>query len=303
MAFGNAGRWLFGRPYLLLCFVGLFWAGNTVVGRSVAGHVPPVAMSFIRWSVGFLILLPFAWPHLRRDWPQIRAHLGLMTMLAVTGISAYNTMAYTGLQYTQALNGLLLQSIGPLFIAIWTFLLFGERLSVAQGVGITVSLLGVLTIISHGDPALLAGVQFNRGDLWLIAALLIFGFYSALTKRRPRIHAVSFLAFTMGWGAAWLIPVVALEMAQGYRLTPDIETVAALAYVSVFPSVIAYLFFNRAIELVGPNRTAPFMHLTPLFGSVLAIVLLGERLQFFHAAGYALILGGITIATRRWRRG
>jgi drug/metabolite transporter (DMT)-like permease len=295
----RAGGWLFKQPYLLLCFTTLFWAINIVVGRYVAGHVPPVALSMIRWVGAFLVILPFAWPHLRRDWPAIRAQLPLMTVLTITGISAYNTMAYYGLQYTQAINALLIQSTGPLFIALSALLLFRERLSLGQAIGIATSLAGVLIIICRGDLHVLLGVQFNRGDVWMVAAVAIFGFYSALAKKRPPVHPLSFLAFTMGYGALWLIPVYAWEISTGYTLRYDALTLATLAFVAVVPSVLGYLFFNRGVELIGPNRTAPFLHLTPVFGSVLAILFLGERPQLFHAVGYALVLAGITIATRR----
>jgi len=293
-----AGTWAFSQPYLLLALMALFWAVNVVLGRYIAGHVPPVALSFIRWAGAFCIVLPFAWPHLRRDWAEIRRRLGFMTVLSITGISAYNTMAYYGLQFTQALNGLVLQSTGPLFVALWSFLLFGERLSAKQMVGITMSLCGVLVIISRGDLGVLLAIAFNAGDLWIVGGIVVFAFYSALMKRRPEIHQLSFLAFTMGCGALWLIPFLALEIRSGYVLTFDPLTLATLAYVTTFPSLVAYLFFNRGVELIGPNRAAPFLHLTPVFGSVLAIAFLGEEPHLFHAVGYALVLAGITIATR-----
>src|ERR1700728_4079459 len=148
----RAGRgWLFDQPYLLLALTSLFWAGNTILGRFIAGHVPPITLAFIRWSGAFVILLPFSARHLARDWPVIRKHAGLMTLLAFTGISTYNAMAYYGLQYTTAINGLLLQSVSPLFVAMWTFALFGERLTLRQAGGICVSLIGVLVIICGGS--------------------------------------------------------------------------------------------------------------------------------------------------------
>ncbi len=295
---GAAGRWAFGQPYLLLVLMASFWAINIVLGRFVAGHVPPVALSFVRWTGAFLIVLPFAWPHLRRDWDQIRARLAFMTLLSITGISAYNTMAYYGLQYTQAINGLVLQSTGPLFVALWSFVLLGERLTLVQAAGIATSLAGVLVIISRGELAVLLHIAFNAGDLWILGAILIFAIYAALAKRRPPLHPLSFLAFTMGCGALWLIPFYTLEIASGYVLRFDALTLVTLAYVVTFPSLVAYLFLNRGIELIGPNRAAPFLHLTPVFGSVLAIVFLGEALHLFHAVGYLLVLAGITLAAR-----
>ena len=157
----RSGGWLFDQPYLLLSLTSLFWAGNIVLGRFIVGHVPPMTLAFIRWGGAFLILLPFAAPHLARDWPLIRKHAVLLTLLALTGFSAYNTMAYYGLQYTTAINGLLLQSVAPLFVALWTFVLFRDRLTLRQAGGICVSLTGVMVIICHGSLAVLLGIALQ----------------------------------------------------------------------------------------------------------------------------------------------
>ncbi len=295
----RAARSLFDRPYLLLTMTALFWGGNIVLASLVAGHVPPVAVSFWRWVGAFIILLPIAWPHLKRDWPVIRLAIVVMTALAITGTAAPNTMAFFGLQYTEAINALLIQSTSPLIIASWTFLLFRDRLSLGQSIGILISLTGVLTIICRGDPHALLAVTFNIGDIWIVGSLLVFGFYSALAKKRPAVHPLSFLTFNVGWGTLWLVPIYAWEISTGYTMHFDAITVGTLAYVMIFPSLLAYLFFNRGVELIGPNRAAPFMHLTPFFGSALAILVLGERLQMFHVLGYALVLCGIAVATKR----
>jgi drug/metabolite transporter (DMT)-like permease len=295
----RAGGWLFDQPYLLLSLTSLFWAGNTVLGRFIVGHVPPMTLSFVRWIGAFLILLPFAAGHLARDWPLIRKKAALLTLLAVVGFSAYNTMAYYGLQYTTAINGLLLQSIGPLFVALWTFALFGDRLTLRQAGGICVSLAGVVVIICHGSLAVLLGIAFNRGDVWFVIALVFYGFYMAMLRKRPPIHPLSFLAVGMGGGAAFLIPLVVLEIESGRTMVFDAESILSFAFICLFPSLLGYLFLNRGIELVGANRAAPFIHLVPVFGSVLAIVLLGERFELYHAVGYGLVFSGITIATRK----
>jgi drug/metabolite transporter (DMT)-like permease len=287
------------EAYVLLSLTSLFWSANVVIGRYIAGYIPPITISVIRWGGAFLILLPFALRHLLRDWPAIRRHLGSLTLLALTGFSAYNTMAYYGLHFTTAINGLLLQSVSPLFVALWSFVLFRDRLSARQAAGICVSLTGVVVIVCHGSLQTLFALAFNQGDLWFVIALLIYAFYVAALRIRPAIHPLSFLAVGMAGGAALLVPGMALEIAYGPAIVLDYVGVFSLAYLCVFPSILGYLALNRGIELVGANRAAPFIHLVPVFGSVLAIALLGERLQFFHAVGYLLVLAGITLATRR----
>jgi drug/metabolite transporter (DMT)-like permease len=292
-------RWLNNQPYLLLSLTSLFWAGNIVLARYVAGHVPPMTLSCVRWVGVFFVLLPFAWPHLKADWPALRRRLPLLVVLSATGFALNNALSYWALQYTQALNALMIQSSGPLFVALWSLLLFGVRLTVAQFAGIALSLAGVFTILLHGDLAALANIEFNRGDLMFASAVLAFGLYSALMPRRPRTHQLSLILFTTGCGSLMLLPFSIWEISVGTTLKFDALTLATLVYVVIFPSTLAYLFFNRGIALIGPNRAAPFLHLVPVFGSVMAIALLGERPRLFHLVGYLLVLSGVVIASRQ----
>ncbi len=298
-ALRRAGGLIYDRPYLLVTLTALFWAGNVVLARYIAGHVPPVAVSFMRWLVAFIILIPFAWPQLRRDWRALLAALPLMITLALTGSAAPNTMGFYGLQYTQALNALLIQSTGPLLIAFWVFVLFGEKLTLPQAMGLLLSLTGVVAIICKGSWETLRTVSFNIGDLWIVGALLTFGIYSALARKRPTVHPLSFLTCNVALASIMLVPLFAVEISTGYTMKFDALTVATIGFVAIFASLLAFLFFNRSVELIGPNRAAPFLHLMPLFGSALAIVLLGETPQLYHLAGYALILAGIVVSTRR----
>src|SRR5436189_36064 len=199
-----ARNWIANQPYLLLSITAACWAGNAVVGKLAAGHIAPVTLSFLRWSLAFLIILPFAWKHLVQDWAAIRGKLGIMILLSVTGIGAFNTM-----------------------------------------------------------------------------------------------HSLSFVGFTFGCGAACLIPLFILELHTRPFMTIDAANVLSLLYVAVFPSTIAYLCFNRGVQLIGPNRAAPFFHLVPAFGTVMSIVFLGERPQLFHFIGFALVLTGVFVASRR----
>ena len=291
--------WLSNQPYLLLSLTSLFWAGNIVLGRFISGHVPPITLSCIRWIGAFLLMLPFALPHLRKDWPVLRARMPLMLLLAITGFALNNVLSYAGLQYTQALNALLIQSAGPLFVALWSLVLFGVRLTLAQMIGIATSMIGVLTILLRGDFTALADLQLNKGDLMVGCAILIFGLYSAFMPRRPVTHPLSLIVFTTGLGALLMIPFNIWEIAAGARITWDTLTLVTLLYVIVFPSALAYLCFNRGIALIGPNRAAPFFHLMPVFGSVMAIFFLGEQPRLFHLIGYALVLVGVFTASRR----
>ena len=293
------GRWLANQPYLLLSITALCWAGNAIVGRLAAGHIPPVTLSFLRWSIAFLIILPFAWKHLKRDWGAIRARLGMMIVLSVTGIGAFNTLQYWALEHTQALNTLLLQSAGPLFVAVWSLILLGVRLTLAQAGGIALSLAGVLVILLHGDLTALTSIEFNKGDLIFTVALAIFGLYSVLSLKRPKIHGLSFVGFTFGCGAACLIPLLIWELLSRPVMQLDATNLLTLFYVAVFPSTLAYLCFNRGVQLIGANRAAPFFHVVPVFGSAMAIVFLGERPQLFHIIGFALVLTGVFVASRK----
>jgi drug/metabolite transporter (DMT)-like permease len=295
----RSGNWLVNQPYLLLSITALCWAGNAIVGRLAAGHIAPVTLSFLRWSFAFLIILPFAWKHLVRDWGAIRSRLGIMILLSITGIGAFNTLQYWALEHTQALNTLLLQSAGPLVVAVWSLLLLGVRLTLAQAAGVVLSMAGVFVILLHGDLTTLSKIDFNIGDLIFIVALAIFGIYSVLSLKRPNIHGLSFVAFTFGAGAACLIPLFIWELFARPPMQIDTANLLTLAYVALFPSTIAYLCYNRGVQLIGANRAAPFFHVVPVFGTVMSIVFLGEHPQAFHFIGFALVLTGVFVASRK----
>ena len=291
--------WLANQPYLLLSITALTWAGNAIVGRLAAGHIPPMTLAFLRWAIAFLIVLPMAWTHLKRDWQAIRAGLGIMILLSLTGIAGFNALQYWALEHTTALNTLLLQSAAPLFVAGWSLLLLGVRLTLAQAMGVALSLTGVLVILLHGDVTAITAIAFNKGDLIFTVALILFGIYSVVSFKRPAMHDLSFVAFTFGCGAACLIPLLIPELIWRPVMQLDIPTLLTLIYVAVFPSTIAFLCFNRGVQLVGANRAAPFLHLVPAFGSLMAIVFLDERPQLFHFVGFALVLTGVFVASRK----
>ncbi len=292
---------LFNQPYVLLTLTPLFWGGNFVLGRGVHEFFPPIALASIRWTLAFLIILPFAWPHLRRDWPLIRRQWPWLVFLGATGAGSFNTLTYIGLNDTSALNALVINSSGPVMIALATFLFFGDRLTLRQLLGIALSLIGVLTVVSRGDLQTLAALEFNVGDLWVLGAMAIWGLYTAFLRKRPEIHWLSLAACLFGVAAIMNWPLHAWEHAYVRTLALSMDAVLAISYVAIFPSILAYVFYMRGVELIGGNRAGMFLHFVPLFGSVLAILVLGERLLWSHGLGFAMILTGVTIAARQAR--
>jgi drug/metabolite transporter (DMT)-like permease len=293
---------LFNQPYLLLTLTPLFWGGNFVLGRGVHEFFPPIALASIRWTLAFLIILPFAWPHLRRDWRVIRRNWPWLLLLGATGAGSFNTLTYIGLNYTPALNALIINSSGPVMIALASFIFFSDRLTVRQGFGIALSLTGVVVVVSKGDFQALAQLQVNSGDLWVLAAMAVWGVYTAFLRKRPaEIHWLSLAASLFCVAAVLNWPLHAWEHAYIRSLVLSTDALLAIGYVSIFPSILAYVFYTRGVELIGGNRAGVFLHLVPLFGSTLAILILGEQPLWSHAVGFALILTGVTIAARRGR--
>jgi len=294
-------RSLLDRPYLLLSLATLFWATNIVLGRFVVGTIPPIMLAQIRWGGAAIILLPFVYRHLRQDWQAIRASLAIMIVLSLTGVTLFNALAYYALNYTQAIDGLLIQSAAPLLIGLLSFVIFRDSLTAGQVAGIVMSLFGVAIIISRGDVAVFRELRFNQGDLWYLLAIVLYSTYAALLRLRPRIHFLSFLGFTIIAGAILQTPATFVEWRLGYTLDPTPTVFAVIVYIIIVPSILGYLFFNRGVDLIGANRAGPFFNLIPVFGSVLAILFLGERPAIFHGVGYALIICGIVVA-QKWAR-
>ena len=292
-------RW-WRSPYLLLTLASLFWAGNWVVGRAMRNEMPPVAMGFWRWAVALLILLPFTAPELKRNWHLVRANWFTLTVLGSLGATLFNTMIYVGLQYTAATNGVLYNSVSPILIMLLSWLAFRERLGPLATVGVALSLAGVVVIVARGDPQILAALKLNHGDLWLIAAMFLWAIYTiVLRSRPPGLSATAFLAAMLLLGLPVLLPFYLWEILVRGGFAASLPTVAALAYYGTLPSVVAYLFWNRGVAQIGPNKAGLFVHLMPVFGALLSVIFLGERLYAYHFAGAALIFGGIWLTTRR----
>jgi len=293
-----------GPIWLLAMLPPLFWAGNFVLARALHADIPPIALSFWRWTIALMILLPFVAAGLWRQRALIRRHWALLTLLAILGVTNYNTFAYLGLQHTTATNGVLLASVTPMVILALSFLLFRVPLRSAQVFGILLSMVGVAVIATEGRPQVLAGWEFNRGDLWILAANLDWALYSVFLRwRPPEMEPATFLGAIVAIGLPPLAVLYAWELGTGQGFAINLVNLSAIGYVALFPSVLAYFFWNRAVAEMGPNRTGQYLHLMPVFGAALAILLLGERLQTFHLAGALLIAAGIVLATLGKKQG
>lgn len=282
---------------VLLCLTMLFWAGNSIAGRAMAGVVPPMTLSFWRWVLALALITPFAWSRLRADRAELIARWPMVLALSASGVASFGALLYLGLQSTTALNSLLMQAAIPPLILLFGFVVLRERTTLAQTAGVALSLLGVLVVIAQGRPWDLLHLDIHPGDGLVLVGVVLYAAYSLLLRRKPQVHPLSLLWTTVACAVLLLAPAYGWELAHGQTFSPTPKALAGLAYVAVFPSFLAYLFFNRGVELLGPARAAHFMHLMPVFGSVLAVMLLGEAFRGFHAVGVALIGAGILLAS------
>lgn len=290
----------FANPYVLLTLTSLFWAGNMVIGRGLREAVPPMTLAFWRWAIAFVLTLPFALPHLRVQWPRIKAHWRAIVVLGAIGVGCYNTFAYIALQYTTATSATLLNSFTPVATIALAFLLLGKRLTGLETAGVLVSLVGVMIIVARGSLATLLGFSLNTGDLWMLLAVLTWGIYTVGLQWRPAgIDPMLLLAAFTAVGVAGLAPLYAWELASGRLIDPSPATFAGILYIGIFPGFLGYVFFNAGVAAVGPSRASLFIHLMPVFTALLAAIFLGERPQPFHFAGVALVFAGIFLTTRK----
>jgi drug/metabolite transporter (DMT)-like permease len=295
----------FAHPYLLLTCTVLTWSLNWVIGRAIVGHVSPLALTFARWVVAVTVMMPFAWPQIRAHWPLIRRHWKTIAWLGFWGTGLHNAFAYVGLQYTTATNGVILNSSIPIMIIVLGWAVYRDTITRLQGLGVAISVVGIMTIIVRGDPAVLATLSLNKGDLILLAGMVFWAAYTVFLRMKPAgLPGLAMLACCGCVGVALLLPLMLFELLfLGGHVEFTIPTVLAMLYVGIFPSFVGYVFWNKAVEQVGSNVAGIFVHLMPAFGALLAWIFLDERIQAFHLVGIALILAGITLTTRGRRRG
>lgn len=288
------------NPYLLLTLTALFWAGNMVMGRGIRADVPPIALAFWRWTIALVLVLPFALPHLRSQWPALRKAWRSVIVLGIIGVGCYNTFAYLALQHTTATNATLLNSFIPVATIALAFVLLGKRLTRLEAAGVVVSLAGVLMIVSRGELDTLLGFSLNTGDLWMLGAVLTWGLYTVGLQWRPQgVDPMLMLAAFTVVGLLVLIPAYAWELSGGRSIQPSLTAIGGILYTGIFPGFLGYVFYNAGIAAVGPSRGSLFIHLMPVFGTVLAAIFLGERPYWYHFVGIALVFAGIMLTTRK----
>jgi drug/metabolite transporter (DMT)-like permease len=289
--------------FLLLALSNLFWGGNWVIGRALRDSIEPITLNFWRWVIAALILAPFALPGLAAKWGAIRRSAGLLLLLALTGVALFQTLIYVGLKTTTTVNAVLLNSSSPLFMLLCSFAIERERATRRQIAGMLISLAGILVILSRGDPNSLLHLEFHSGDGWILLAMPVWGIYSVLLKRRPpELGGVVFLFLISVAGLMLLAPVFVLETLRTPPRWPTMAEASAVLYVAAAASVGAFICWNRGVAVVGANAAGFTLHLLPAFGTLLAMVFLGETFHAFHAAGVTTILAGVVVATRASHR-
>lgn len=288
--------------YILLLLTTLFWGGNAVAGKLAIGHVSPMLLTTARWLLAFVILAAIGWPRLMADWPVVRKRLLFLTVLSGAGFTIFNLALYSALLYTSAINVSIEQAGMPMLIFIANFVLFRMRVAWAQIVGFLVSVAGVALTAAHGEPARLLDLDLNFGDALMLIALVVYAGYTVALRFRPAVHWQSLMIVMCGAAAATSVPFAIAEYLHGSTIVPDLQGWGVIAYTALFPSILSQVFYIRGVELIGANRAGLFINLVPIFGTLLAIVILGETFHAYHAMAMAMVLGGIALAEWGGRR-
>jgi len=288
------------QTYLILTLAPLFWSGNTIASKLAVGHIEPLMLTALRWLAAVLIVLPFAWPHLRRDWPKIRPRLWLLVAYGAFGMGFFNLLIYTAPHFTSAVNMSIEQAAIPVLVMAGNFAMFRVRAGWPQITGLGLTIWGVLLVATHGEPARILSLSINQGDALTLAACALYAAYSLALRFRPDIHWLSFLAVTFVGAALAALASVLVATGPG-PFVADIPAVPVsgwviVAYVAVFPSMAAQFCYALSVVRVGPNRASLFINLIPVFGTVLSIVLLGESLELYHLVASAFVVVGIGLA-------
>ena len=289
--------------YALASIAILCWAGNFIVGRVANLELPPISLSFWRHVLAALMVLPFFLPALKKDWPLVKQNTGMFLLLSFLFVAG-NTLVYFCVLHTAVINAALINAGVPVVVAFFSWLILRQLVNRWQGLGILISFIGIAIVVTRSDLATLQAFDFRLGDLFMLLAVISWAVYMVLFRRAAiQISPWTLLFVLCAMGAVWLIPAYAVEIAMGYRSTVSFASIGAIVYVALFSTILAWACWNASVMQIGPNRTAAFMNLHPVFGAALAIPLLGETLQHYHFSGTALVLIGVFLVSRTWKDG
>lgn len=289
--------------YILLILTTLFWSGNFVLGRGMHAEIPPLSLSFWRWVIALAILCLFAVKHLYRQRQLVQHHSRFIIIQGLLGVAGFNSLIYLAIQTTTAINAVLINSCIPVLIVVCSWAMYREVMTVRQYFGVIVSLFGVVLIIAHGEIDYLLALSFNPGDLLVFAAALTWALYSSNLRNYPKeLHPLAYQSGIVVSGLIILTPFYLFELSTvgGFRVT--LASISTILYIALFASVLAFIFWNRAVRTIGANRAGPFIHLMPVFSTILAVIFLDETILRYHLQGIGLIFIGIAMTTIKGKR-
>ena len=284
------------NPILLLVLTTLIWAGHSIVGRLAVGEVSPMTLTCLRWAVALVPILVAARPHLRQDWPTLIAHWRYVAAMGTLGYTVFVALFYLAAHRTSALNLSIVQGAIPALVLIGARAFLGVRFTGLQALGAGVTLIGVAVIAAEGDLERLKALAFNSGDVMMMVAAGIYAGYTIGLRERPRVSGLSLLAGMALAAFVTSLPLMGWEIASSGFVPPTAAGLAILVYVALGPAFLAQIFYMRGVELIGPGRAGVFVNLVPVFGAIMAVVLLGEPFAAYHVIALALVVGGIAIA-------
>ena len=287
--------------YLLLILTTIFWSGNFIVGKAASAYqIPPFSLNFYRWLFAGLILLPFTFKEILNKKHHIINNLGLYLVLGITSITIFNSTVYYSLYHTQVINSILLISTIPVWIIFFSFLLKIEKTNIYQIFGVIFSLIGVMVIITKFDIKIFFNLQFNKGDISMVIAMLSWAIYSSLLKKKKyELSQLSLLQIIIFTGLIFLTPIYILELNYGYKIILGTPFILTLIYVVIFPGLLAFIFWIKGISIIGANRAGVFLHLMPIFGSTLAIIIFNEKFMYYHIFGAIFIILGLVLSNKK----
>lgn len=283
---------------MLLTLTAIFWAGNAVASRLAVGHVSPFMLVFLRWVLVLIVLWPLYGKQVREHWPKVRPRLARIVVMGFLGFTGFNALFYTAGHSTSAINIGILQGSIPVAVLAGAFLIYGTRASPVQIAGVLITMIGVVAAATHGVPLAILEIGLNRGDIAMLAACVLYAFYTVALRDRPNIPGTAFFTLLALIAAITSLPLLAAEALTTGLSMPTWRGWLVTLYVAIFPSCLAQLFYVRGVDLIGPGRAGVFVNLVPVFAAILAVALIDEPFALFHAVALVLVIGGIWLAQR-----